>query len=310
MPLSRFAAGILVSVLGLGLAVGDTSPARALSETDMSLMSSSEPAMAGAPVTFTARVTTAAGGPPTGTVIFRADGSNQATATLFPRDGGKAISVGSEHACALTSTRGVVCWGKNGNGQLGDNSLEARSTPVDVIGLSSGVVAVGAGFEHSCALTDAGAVKCWGLNNRGQLGTGDRIDSLVPMPVSGLSSGVSAITVGQFHSCALVSGGVWCWGLDGGRLGNTAVVDRVTPVLMTGLESGVVRISAGWAHSCAILATGAAKCWGSNFNGQLGDGGDVGPRTATDVAGLASGVASIGAGDYHTCALTDAGGVK
>ncbi|WP_298007635.1 MULTISPECIES: hypothetical protein [Anaerolinea] len=222
-----------------------------------------------------------------------------------------AITAGYSHTCGLTDSGGVLCWGDNWNGQLGDGTREDRRTPVGVSGLSSGVVAIAAGRYHTCALTNSGGVLCWGDNRYGQLGDGTTLGRLTPVAVSGLSSGVTAITAGYSHTCALTdSGGVLCWGTNlYGQLGDGTTLGRLTPVAVSGLSGGVVAISAGWDHTCAKTDNGGMLCWGSNRFGQLGDGTWEDRRTPVAVSGLSTGVRSIAAGGYHTCALKNSGGV-
>ena len=85
-------------------------------------------------------------------------------------DGVQAISAGTDHACAVTASGGVKCWGRNAHGELGDGTTVDRPTPVDVVGLASGVQAVSAGEHHTCALLEDGTIQCWGANDQGQLG--------------------------------------------------------------------------------------------------------------------------------------------
>ena len=149
-----------------------------------------------------------------------------------------AISAFYYHTCALLSTGAVKCWGLNTFGQLGDNSQTTRLTPVDVSGLSSGVDAISAGVYHTCAVLSTGAVKCWGYNPYGQLGDNSQTNRLTPVAVSGLSSGVTAISAGYLHSCAFLStGAVKCWGGNNfGQLGDNSQTTRLTPVAVSGIS--------------------------------------------------------------------------
>lgn len=225
-----------------------------------------------------------------------------------------AITAGQGHTCALTSAGGIKCWGGNSSGKLGDGTITTRLTPVDVIGLTSSVMAIAAGGSHTCALTDVGGVKCWGDTKYGQLGDGTATAPIrtVPGDVIGLTTGVSVMAAGGGHTCALTSaGGIKCWGQNGnGKLGDGTTTDRFTPVSVSGLTSGAVAIAASGEHTCAVTGAGGVKCWGWNFFGQLGDGTKTIRLTPVNVNGLHSGVTAVVAGGFHTCALTNASGVK
>lgn len=219
------------------------------------------------------------------------------------------MSAGRYHACAVTTAGGLKCWGSNYNGQLGDGTTNDTSTPQDVPGLTSGVATVATGDSSTCALTTTGGVTCWGSAPPG-VGSS-------PATVPGLASGVVAIASGAGHRCALTSaGGVECWGANQfGQLGDGTNASSTTPVNVSGLASGVASITAGWNSTCAVTTAGAAKCWGYNGKGAVGDGTNVDRWVPTDVVGLGAGVARITAerrqdaynNDNVTCAVTTAG---
>ena len=245
-----------------------------------------------------------------------------------------AVAAGGGHTCALTMAGGVKCWGANTFGQLGDGTTTDRTTPVDTSGLTSGVVAVTTGGSHTCAVTDASGVKCWGWNLFGQLGAetadlcsapfwGDSPCSTTPVDVLDLTTGLAAVAAAGEHTCALTTtGGVKCWG--GNRFGQLGaetngrcpyptlghVPCSTMPVDVVGLTSGVAAVAGLSAHTCVLTTAGGLKCWGYNFSGQLGDGSRTDHTTPVDVTGLTSGVAAVAAGGDHTCAVTTAGGVK
>jgi alpha-tubulin suppressor-like RCC1 family protein len=243
--------------------------------------------------------------------------------------GVKALALGHEHSCALTVTGGVKCWGDNRAGAIGNgaggNANVRQLTPVDVVGMTSGIKAIAAGFSFTCAVTAEGSAKCWGINQRGQLGNGnggEEVDyELLPVNVVGLSSEVTSIAAGSNFACAVTTfGDVQCWGANdrgqlgdgtGGNLGDHQLV----PVNVVGLSSAISLVELGFAHGCALTSAGGVECWGSNDQGQVGDGTggieeDAQQLTAVDVVDLASGVDIIDAGNEFTCALTTKGDVK
>lgn len=248
-----------------------------------------------------------------------------------------AIAAGGNHTCALNNAGGVLCWGQNQRGQLGDGTTLDRGDPTAVVGLSSGVAAIAAGDSHSCAVLDTGGVKCWGSNRYGQLGNPQNLrdpgGNPTPLDVTDLQSGVAAISTGAAHTCVLMdSSGVKCWGWDRrGQLGDgsgCATFTCTVPRDVTGLTSGVSAIDAGAYHTCAALSTGAVKCWGQNDYSQLGAPSssscvDEGLQpiacadAPVDVPGLAGVTALAGGGidadpdfDSHTCAVVAEGGVR
>ena len=225
--------------------------------------------------------------------------------------GVRQVAVGAYHTCALTTAGGVLCWGHNFLGQLGDgNQPYEEDVPVAVVGLSSGVVAIAAGIEHTCAVTTGGQVKCWGGNENGQLGNGSTQASPLPATVSGLT-GVVAITAGFYHTCALTSAGVAsCWGSNqSGQLGNGGGANASLPTTIATL-SGVIAIAAGGDHTCAVTNGGAASCWGWNGYGQLGTGTTTDAQVPTPVVGLASGTRYLTLGYSHSCAVMTAGDMR
>jgi alpha-tubulin suppressor-like RCC1 family protein len=224
-----------------------------------------------------------------------------------------SIAGGYEAACAVTTLGGAKCWGLGRFYGIGDGFRANRGEPVDVLGLTTGVESIDAGYLHFCAVTMAGGVKCWGHNNYGQLGDGSTSDQLAPVQVVGLTSGIELVRTSKTDgvTCALTTaGGVKCWGRNHqGQLGDGTSTDSDEPVDVTGLTSGVSRFAIGGAHACALLSVGTIKCWGDNVAGQLGDGSVTDSFLPVTVAGISNATA-IGAGSQHTCALLDTGGVQ
>ena len=207
-----------------------------------------------------------------------------------------AIATGYYHSCALLDDGSVKCWGFNAKGQLGiDNTTNMGTSQGDMaqltgINLGTGrtATAIGAAVNNTCALLDNASVKCWGDNYYGQLGInnettmGDGSGEMAQLSGINLGTGrtATAISVGYYHSCALLdNASVKCWGKNGnGQLGleSTTYMGNGTGEMaqLTGINLGTDRtataISAGMEHSCALLDNASVKCWGDNDYGQLG----------------------------------------
>ncbi|MCL2825217.1 MAG: RCC1 repeat-containing protein, partial [Polyangiaceae bacterium] len=228
---------------------------------------------------------------------------------LEPQARGTSVSVGNRHSCILTKSSAVYCWGDNRYGAVGDGSRVNRIAPTPVIGLSSGVVAVSAGVDFSCALTNTGNVLCWGSNYWGSIGDGTSDNRLVPTPVVGLELPAVAISAGRASVCAITSNqSVLCWGGFPRHSSDANAIDeRHAPRTVPGLETGVVAVSSGNGHTCAITDYGSLKCWGTNRSGQLGDGTHINREFPTQVLGLESDVIAVSAGSGYTCAIRTPG---
>jgi alpha-tubulin suppressor-like RCC1 family protein len=200
------------------------------------------------------------------------------------------LSVGQNFLCGVVAISGgaVECLGSNTDGQLGQGTTGGNPATVPQTLNLSGATAIAAGGDegsHACAIASGGA-QCWGDNEYGEVGNGST-SATIPSPaaVSGLSTGVSAISVGNYHTCALLSGGtVKCWGYNTyGELGNGLVTASSVPVAASTL-TGVTAISAGGLHTCAITSAGqAVQCWGYNASGQIGNSSTATAMTPTPV---------------------------
>lgn len=202
------------------------------------------------------------------------------------------IGAGIFGACAVMSDRSVRCWGLV--------EINPGRPALRTIGEATDAEAVGVGAFHACAVTHDGSVLCWGSNLWGTLGLAawDGAPQWSTTAVRAAISGVTQISTGTEHNCALIRDGtVSCWGSnDSCELGvTTPMCDRQqgghgihpcrwTPAPVPGL-AGVVEIAAGRHHTCARLRDGTVRCWGAGVS--LGNGSAMNSCTPQVVTGLA-----------------------
>ena len=204
----------------------------------------------------------------------------------------RSLAAGLDHTCALLNDGRVKCWGHNAYGQTNPSTAGNFSQGPSFVTVPwynnpqvplENVKAIAAGYNHTCALLNDGRVKCWGNNNKGQLGQGTLSLPTQVLLVSSTETysleNVTAISAGGDHTCALLSDtSVKCWG-DGefGALGNGESEDSSLPVSVQKSltdESNLVDVASlavGPVHACILNTSGKASCWGSNVWGQLGN---------------------------------------
>lgn len=231
----------------------------------------------------------------------------------------------------LSLAGGSNSQGQIGNGESGtfysDEYAADIPFPWLVVGIDD-AIAVSAGLTHTCVLHSDGTVSCWGDNNSGQLGNGEKADgrednsadSVVPVQVKNMTDAVS-IAAGPGYTCALHRNKtVSCWGYNGaGRLGNGQIGEAgssAVPQQVAGVTDAV-SLSVGFAYACVIHEGGNVSCWGRNWSGQLGNGihsndepdDTVNSAVPVPVKNL-SGAIEISAGYAHACALLKNGTIS
>ena len=227
------------------------------------------------------------------------------------------VSVGSDSTCAILNDGSLKCWGRNLYGELGTQQVTgtSASTPQSVnLGSGRTAVSVSASTRSFCAILDNGALKCWGLNNYGQLGIGNTNNQNSPQTVT-FATGRTAVNIsmGQDHACAILdNGSINCWGdHNNGQLGIGSGSSTSSPTYVDlGSGNTAASLSSGSYHTCAVLDDASVVCWGRNDAGKLGIGSPVSSSRPTPQSVSfqnSPDVFSVSAGNSHTCATTSAG---
>lgn len=234
--------------------------------------------------------------------------------------GGPMLAVGLSMSCAVLDNGSLMCWGSDGQGQLGDGGQMANQVrPNTFVDLPDGrnVVEIHAVRTHACALLDDGAVWCWGYGSHGELGDGTTNTYSSPTNAVILPAGRTAVSIGLggYHACAILDdASMVCWGLDNfgqGGHGQDNNDPRATPATVAFPEGREpVQVDGGEAHTCALMNDGGVMCWGRDHVGQLGDNGtNANQYEPGSNAMLPDGrrATSISMGGHLSCAVLDDG---
>ncbi len=293
-----------------------TSAAHTVSKSDstVTVLSSLNPSSYGQGVSFRARVIGVTGrATPTGNVTFADSLGGDLGPTSLTSTYVVQIASGSGHTCVLDNHGTVSCVGDNSYGQSGGSTMGsgAQISVLQPITSLPPITRIVAGVVHTCALSQAGGMYCWGSNYNGQLGYGgpigsggDRYQPQAVLDPTGTAplTGITAIGSAENTICASTSSALYCWGYSGqGQVGSGSTSNAVAlPQQVSGLASAT-NIVGGSGFMCA-LSGGNVYCWGTGNAGQLGLGNTTSSPTPQLVPGL-SNVSRISSGTYHACAI-------
>jgi len=193
----------------------------------------------------------------------------------------KAVSSGGRHTAGIKTDGTLWIWGVNGLGQLGDNTVIARSSPVQTVAggnnwkqvsLSSNAIAIG----MSAAIKNDGTLWVWGTGDRGELGN----EAITPRssPIQTVSGGTNwkSVTAGYRQAGAIKTDGtLWMWGVNNfGQLGDNTTINKSSPIqtVAGGTNWAIIgQLSTSNSVVTAIKQDGTLWTWGNNINGGLGD---------------------------------------
>jgi alpha-tubulin suppressor-like RCC1 family protein len=257
----------------------------------------------------------------------------------------KEMFAGADHTCALLADDTVYCWGFNGEGRLGDNTLLSSPHPRRVVNLTdtprklahgdrgtcvmvdggarcwgnqfgmtpqlvSGVANISTGQDHVCKVESDATVMCYGAGSNYQLGNNMNVMQTAPgVDAIGVTGAREVQTRGHSSCAVMMDGTVKCWGLnDGGRLGvgNTNYQVQM-PLPINGL-TGITKLAMGWEASCALKSDSSIWCWGASYYGHVGDS-SYATRTSPVQISAFVGAKDVASGGSHACAIDAAGNV-
>ena len=215
------------------------------------------------------------------------------------------ISVRNNNTSAIRNNGTIWTWGRNDVGQLGDNTIVNKSSPVSVVGGFTDWVYTETGGNATFGLRSNGTLWAWGYNYCGLLGNNNTANTSSPVSVVGGFTDWCGVSISQAHTLAIrTNGTLWTWGLNGdGQLGTNTTVASSSPVSVVGGFTDWCQSSAGNFHNLAVRTNGTAWAWGWNYNGILGDNTTVAKSSPVSVVGGFTDWCQVSAGNSNSSAI-------
>ena len=213
----------------------------------------------------------------------------------------KQVSCGFNHGAAVKTDGTLWCWAYQNVGNVGDNTITARSSPVQTVAYGTDWKQVSCNSLVTGAVKTNGTLWMWGSNGSGQLGDNTTISRSSPVQTVTFANNWKQISCGESGTAAIKNDGtLWVWGGQGGD--NTAIT-RSSPVQTVAMGSNWANVSCGSSHTAAIKTDGTLWLWGSNNNGQLGDNTAASKSSPVQTVAFGTNWKQVSCGLYHTVAI-------
>jgi alpha-tubulin suppressor-like RCC1 family protein len=218
------------------------------------------------------------------------------------------VSAGWRHTCAINTGHSLYCWGRNENGQVGDGNTDTPHLGLHRVGAAGAWSSVSAGTYHTCGITTAKNLYCWGNNEYGEVGDGDTDSPHLGLYRVGAAGVWSTVSTGSYHTCGITTAkNLYCWGRnENGEVGDGNTDNPHLGLYRVGAAGVWSTVNAGAYHTCGITTAKNLYCWGYNGHGEVGDGNTDNPHLGLYRVGAAGVWASVTAGYGHTCGITTA----
>ena len=220
-----------------------------------------------------------------------------------------SMDAGYEHTCGIIANGSAMCWGANGQGQVGCGDSNLNTSNPTYVNATNTFVSISAGEWHTCGIISNGSAMCWGGNDFRQIEDGTTTTPIRSPVFVNTTNKFISIDAGNIYTCGIISNGsAMCWGsnLEGEIGDGTSGASKLNPVFVNTTNT-FVSISAYGGHTCGIISNGSAMCWGYNNHGQIGDGTNGTDRLNPVFVNTTNSFISIDSGDWHSCGLLSNG---
>jgi alpha-tubulin suppressor-like RCC1 family protein len=220
----------------------------------------------------------------------------------------KLVSTGDAFTIAIKTDGTLWTWGNNGQGQLGDNTSNQQSSPVQTVTSGTNWNTCAGGGSHAGAIKTDGTLWLWGAGYYGALGNNtsgfptNRVSS--PVQTSAGGTNWQSVACGYQHTSAIKTDGtLWMWGKNNyGQIGNNNSTNTLTPVQTIAAGTNWKQVACGQYFTTAIKTNGTLWSWGRNLAGELSDNTTTHRSSPVVAVGNNSYWKLVSAGAYHTVA--------